>query len=253
MSDRKRNIARQHSLAPTSRQEWIGVGALAALVTLAVVGWFTGALGDVTEVILARRHIAEGLAETWPAVTLVVYIVAFALLTGGCLPVAMALTLVSGVVFGPFLGGGATVLGATGGATLTYLAARSALGPVFARLVAGTPRADRMIERMRTDPFTVILSARLMPMFPFAALNVAAGLARIPLRPYVLATLLAAIPTSFLYASIGAGLDEALGRDGASPQSIATTAAVGWPLLGLAVLAVVPLLVSATVRRFRST
>jgi len=91
-----------------------------------------------------------------------------------------------------------------------------------------------------------MLSARLMPLFPFAPVNVAAGLARIPLRPYTAATLIGAVPSSFIYSSLGAGLDRTL----AAPSAAALSSpAVLWPLAGLAILALAPLALRGLRRR----
>jgi len=223
----------------------LGWAVLVGLGAVVLVVWATGGLDRFTlSGVAARRDAIELFVDQAPALAVLLYVLLFALLTGACLPVALALTLASGAILGPLLGGSATVFGATAGATLTYLATRFVFGAWLAPWVERRPRLERFVERARESPFAVMLSARLMPVFPFAPVNVAAGLAGIPLRPYAGATLIGAVPSSFIYSNLGAGLDRTL----AAPSAAALSSpAILWPLGGLAVLALAPLVL----RRFR--
>jgi uncharacterized membrane protein YdjX (TVP38/TMEM64 family) len=219
----------------------LGWAVLVGLGAVGLIVWATGGLERFTlSGVAARREAIELFVEEAPTLAILLYVLLFALLTGACLPVALALTLASGAILGPLLGGGATVFGATAGATLTYLATRFVFGAWLAPWVARRPRLEHFVEGARERPFAVMLSARLMPLFPFAPVNVAAGLAGIPLRPYAGATLIGAVPSSFIYSNLGAGLDRTL----AAPSAAALNSpAILWPLAGLAVLALAPLAV----------
>jgi uncharacterized membrane protein YdjX (TVP38/TMEM64 family) len=50
------------------------------------------------------------------------------------------------------------------------------------------------------------LFLRLVPVFPFFLINLAAGLTRLPLRTFFLATMLGIIPGGFVYVNAGASL-----------------------------------------------
>ena len=175
----------------------------------------------------------------------------YAITTGACLPVALTLSLASGVLFGPLIGGGATMLAATAGAVLTYLAAHSALGAWVAARMRRAPKLDDFIKKAQAHPFPIMLAARLMPLFPFAPVNVAASLAGIPLRAYAAATLIGVIPSSFIYASVGAGLGSALADPGRSVAKALASPALIWPLAGLAVLSLASLALRPLLEHFR--
>jgi uncharacterized membrane protein YdjX (TVP38/TMEM64 family) len=227
----------------------IGLAAFWSLAALAMLAWATGALDQISlSGLVAHRDRLDLFVDRSPAAAVIVYILIFAVLTGLGLPIALTLTLIGGALLGPFLGGGATVVGATGGATLTYVATRSAFGPWIARRARRGKRLEQFIRRARDNPFALMLSARLMPLFPFGPVNIAAGLASIPPWPFVLATMLGAIPSSFIYSSLGAALDRTL-AESASIPSIMTSPAVFWPLLALAALALAPLVVRRVVPR----
>lgn len=229
----------------------LGWVLLAALLGVAVLTWASGGLDHLSlSGMVAHRASLEGFVDRWPIVAVVLYVLLYGALTGACLPVALTLTLAGGVLLGPLLGGGATVLGATLGATLTYLAARSTFGVWMIKLIRRSPKLEDFVQKAREHPFPVMLSARLMPLFPFAPVNIAASLAGIPLRPYALATLVGAIPSSFIYSSIGAGLDRTLSDPDASVAAAVASPAIIWPLAGLALLSLVSLAVRPLVARF---
>jgi len=133
-----------------------------------------------------------------------VYVVAVAL----SVPGALFLTLIGGILFGAVLGGMATVVGATLGATAVFLVARSAFGGRMLRRVG--PRAEKLGEGFRANAFNSLLFPRLVPLFPFWLVNLAPALFGVPLCTFVLATLLGIIPGTFAFSFVGAGLDSVL-------------------------------------------
>jgi uncharacterized membrane protein YdjX (TVP38/TMEM64 family) len=65
-----------------------------------------------------------------------------------------------------------------------------------------------MEREVRHHPFTSMLTLRLIPAAPLVLVNLAAGFVRMPLAPYALATVIGVMPSTFLYASVGAGLED---------------------------------------------
>jgi len=59
---------------------------------------------------------------------------------------------------------------------------------------------------MERRGFPVVLMLRLAPFVPFDLVSYAAGLARVPLRAYILATLIGSLPGTFAYCFLGASL-----------------------------------------------
>lgn len=153
-------------------------------------------------------------------------------------PGAVLLTLTCGLLFGPWLGTAVTVLGAGSGAVIVFLAARHALAAVLARKF-GT-LAARLRPGLERDGFSYLLAIRLIPVFPFAVVNLAAAIVGMRLGPYALATYIGIIPGTLVFASIGAGLGAVLGAGKEPDLSIILRPAVVLPFLGLAVLALLP-------------
>ena len=89
------------------------------------------------------------------------------------------------------------VIGATIGATLAYLIGRL-LGREFVEQLFGG-RFAAFDQRIREHGFTGLLVIRLLPIFPFNAVNFGCGLTGIRLRDYVLATAIGIVPGTFVY------------------------------------------------------
>lgn len=115
---------------------------------------------------------------------------------------ASALTILAGALFG--LGPGIAL--AWAGATL------GALGGYGIGRVLGRDTVDRMLRGrladadrvLRTHGLTAVLAVRLVPLFPFTAINYAAGLLRVRLRDYTIGTAVGIVPGAVAYAAVGA-------------------------------------------------
>lgn len=133
-----------------------------------------------------------------------IYIVAVAL----SLPGAVFLTIAGGLLFGCFLGGSAALVGAAMGATIIFVVASSAFGGILMR--APAPLVAKVAEGFHADAFSYLLFLRLVPVFPFWLVNLAAALVGIRFSTFIGATVLGIIPGTFAYAFVGAGLDSVL-------------------------------------------
>lgn len=155
-------------------------------------------------------------------------------------PGAVWFTITGGFLFGTALGAGLSVAGATAGAVVIFLAARSALGePLRARAGPWMQRARAAFQR---DEVSFMLAMRLTPVIPFFAVNVVPALLGVSPRTYVWTTLLGVIPGAVVFASIGAGLDALIARGERPHLGVILSWPVLGPLLGLAALALAPVL-----------
>lgn len=133
-----------------------------------------------------------------------IYIVVVAL----SIPGALFLTITSGILFGTLIGGAASVVGATSGATVIFLVARSACGENLVRRAG--PLACKLADGFRADAFNYLLFLRLVPAFPFFLVNLVPALAGVKLRTFVPATAIGIVPATFAFAFFGSGLDSVL-------------------------------------------
>lgn len=164
-----------------------------------------------------------------------VYVIAVAF----SVPGAVWLTLIGGFLFGTILGSVLVVAAATSGAVLIFLAARTALGDSL------RARAGRWLEAMedgfRQGEVSYLLIMRLVPAVPFFVANLAPAFFGARLWTYVWTTAVGIIPGTVVYISIGAGLGAQLARGEAPDLGVIFQPHVLGPLLGLAVLAALPL------------
>jgi uncharacterized membrane protein YdjX (TVP38/TMEM64 family) len=175
------------------------------------------------------------------------YVVVYAASVTLSLPGATVLTVAGGFLFGAVLGGTMAVLSAVLGAALLFLAARTVVGDTL-RARAG-PLLRRMEDGFRANAFSYLLFLRLVPAFPFWAVNLAPAVLGVPFRIFVLATAIGIIPGTFVYAAFGAGLGRlfAAGED-INLSDVLSPAMLGG-LIGLGVLALLPVLVDRWRRR----
>ena len=164
-----------------------------------------------------------------------VYIAATAL----AVPGALILTIAGGFLFGIWWGTVWVVIGATIGASLLFLTARTTLGKAL-RSRAG-PMLQRMEAGFSANAFSYLLSLRLLPLFPFFIVNVVPAFVGVTLRTFVLATVLGIIPGSFVFASVGAGLGSVFEMMMEPTLASAITPEIVIGLVSLAVLSLAPI------------
>lgn len=168
------------------------VGAATGLV------WYAG-----LDELLSRQRVVEFLDRAGPwGPALYVALMALAVVIS---PIpSIPLDLAAGVVFGPFLGGVLSVLGAEIGALISFFLARFLGREAVARLLGDhLAFCDRCARRQLTG---VIFAARLLPIFSFDLVSYGAGLTAIPLRNFALATLFGMIPPTFALTYVGSSV-----------------------------------------------
>lgn len=220
--------------------------AVAAILAGAIAAWRLGALDLLKpDRLLETQAWAQEKFKETPVLVLALYVLAYGVLAGVGLPVALALSLLAGAVFGPVLGGVVLIVGVTLAALVGHWVARSVLLDLMPKASRTNPAVVRFGRLVKKDPFMVVLAARLMPILPFNGVNLAAGLASAPMKAYLPATFLGVIPTSFIYATLGAGLGTSL-EDRDSLWAAMRSPTVWGPVAVLAVLSAV-----ATIVRLR--
>jgi uncharacterized membrane protein YdjX (TVP38/TMEM64 family) len=211
---------------------------LSLLVIAALIFLVSGGRHYLTFAQLAEhRALLCGFVERGGILAVIGFTLAYAALTALSVPGAMLMTLAAGFLFGPWLGGTYALIGATCGAGAVFLAARTGLAGLVDR--AG-PRVQRLKARFRADAFSYLLCLRLVPIFPFWLVNLAAGATNMPLSVYLIATFVGMIPGTFVYAGIGNSVS-ALIEAGQHPDHyMIFRPNILLPLIGLALLALLP-------------
>lgn len=202
---------------------------------LVLAAWASGATRLLSfEALAAHRASLAALVAAHPAAAALAYVLAYVVAVTLSLPGAVVLTLAGGLLFGPWLGTALTVLGATIGACLLFLVARSALAPLVAGRAAGL--VDWLRPGLEKDGFFYLLTLRLIPVVPFWLLNLAPALVGMPFGAYVAATAIGIIPGTAVFVAIGSGLGDVLAAGGRPDLGVILAPEILLPLLGLAAL-----------------
>lgn len=188
----------------------------------------------------AHRAAVESFAASHRLAAVGLYALAYVLVVALSLPGGAVMTILGGFLFGVWLGGAVTVLAATTGAAILFLAARTALGDVLARRAG--PWLARMEAGFRANATSYMLVLRLVPLFPFFIVNLAPAFLNVPFRTYVWTTLVGIMPGTLVYTAIGNGLGALLDAGQDPDLGLIFRPAILGPLLGLAALALVPVL-----------
>jgi uncharacterized membrane protein YdjX (TVP38/TMEM64 family) len=198
------------SLPPVS-QSW-GLARrilpLAVIVILAGAGYFVLGDGGISiESLVRHRATIDTFVTEHRLLAVLAYIGIYIVAVALSLPGAAFLTVAGGFLFGLLVGASAAVIGATIGATVIFLVARTLGEPLLRR--AG-PRANQLAEGFRDDAFSYLLFLRLVPVFPFFLVNLVPAFAGVRLGPFVAGTVLGVIPAAIVFALAGTGLDSVI-------------------------------------------
>jgi uncharacterized membrane protein YdjX (TVP38/TMEM64 family) len=175
-----------------------------------------------------------------------IFIAVYVVVAAASLPVGAVLSVTGGFLFGSVFGAAWIVIGATIGATILFLIARSAIGEALRQRFSGSIKA--MEEGFRRNAFSYMLILRLVPLFPFWLVNLAPAFLGVSLMTFVVTTAIGIIPGAFVFASIGNGLN-ALFDAGEQPDlslaAIITRPDFYIPIAGLIILSLIPMVYRA--------
>jgi uncharacterized membrane protein YdjX (TVP38/TMEM64 family) len=139
-----------------------------------------------------------------PIIFCLTYIISVAL----SVPGAVFLTLLGGYLFSQPFSTIYVVLSATCGATLIFLAARTALKEIL-RKKAG-PFLQRMEKGFQENAASYLLFLRFIPLFPFWLVNIAPAFFGVSLITFIWTTLVGIFPGTLVYTLAGGGLQKIL-------------------------------------------
>lgn len=167
------------------------------------------------------------------------YMLIYILVIAISIPGATFLTVLGGFLFG-IVATLYVVISATLGAVLLFLAIHTAIGDWLIQKATGW--IYKMEKGFRENAFNYLLVLRLIPLFPFWLINIVPALLNVPLRTFTIATFIGIIPGSFIYVMVGRGLGKLLAFGQTPNLNILFTPAILIPLVGLAALAVLPVI-----------
>jgi len=252
-------------MAPSLARRLIAMAVIAAVAVVAYLAFGRGAIS--LEALVRHRAAIDAFMMQHRALAVLAYAGIYAVAVSLSLPGAAFLTVIGGFLFGLLTGAAAAVVGATTGATVIFLVARTALGEPL--LKCAGPRASQLAQGFRADAFSYLLFLRLVPVFPFFLVNLVPAFAGVKLSVFVVATALGIIPAALVYAFAGTGFDSVIVAQKASYDAcmsagradcrltfnagdVLTPELIG-ALVALGLLALLPVLVKHLRARSRAT
>lgn len=196
------------------------------------------------EMLRANRELLIDIRDSHYLLTVLGFVATYIAIVTFSLPGATVVTLTGGFLFTIFPGTLFNVVAATTGASLIFLAARRGFGE---RLAARLDQSDGTIRRIKRgldeNQWSMLFVIRLVPAVPFFIANLIPAFLEVPLYRFVISTFLGIIPGAIVYTAVGAGLGEVFARGESPDLGVIFEPAILLPLLGLIVLACLPVVV----------
>lgn len=213
---------------------------LLLIIAGACFAWYFGLNKYLTfETFKNHRAILEMYIAHHYAISILIFAAIYVLVVSLSIPVATFMTVAGGFLFGQILGTALVVISATGGACILFFSASLASHDLLLKKAGAVVK--KMQKGFQENAFSYLLTLRLIPLFPFVLVNLAAAVFQIPLRTFFAATLVGIIPGSFVYVSMGVALKEVTYKTGLTPDLIVDPKIIA-ALVGLGVLSLAPVL-----------
>ena len=117
------------------------------------------------------------------------------------------LTLLAGATFGVLWGSVVSLIGNTIGAVAAFFVARYVLRDyVKKHILLKYPKIADYEKRFFLHGFKTVILLRLIPLFPFNALNYLLGVTEVSARDYILGTAIGIIPGTIAFVNFGQSL-----------------------------------------------
>lgn len=218
------------------------------LLGAVLVAFFASGLSSYLNLDLLRdnRDALRSWVHEHKPEAIALFVAAYVVVAAMSLPIGAVLSVAGGFLFGSVFGAAWIVLGATIGATILFVVARTALGEPLRARFGGQIKS--MEVGFKENAFSYLLLLRLVPLFPFWLVNLAPAFLGVSLTTFVLTTAIGIIPGSFVFASIGNGLNvlfEAGQQPDLSLMGLVSRPDFYIPIGGLALLSLVPIVYRA--------
>jgi uncharacterized membrane protein YdjX (TVP38/TMEM64 family) len=223
---------------------WIGAVAVAGLLAVRV-----SPIGQLISLDTLRQY--HGSLTEWVAANTVLaaigYVAIYIAATALSFPGGALLSLTGGFLFGPVFGTALISIGATTGAAIVFLFARTLFGEqALAKIGEQQPQ---LVAGIRRNAWSYLLVMRLIPLFPFFLVNLVAAFVGVSLPTYLLTTFFGILPGSIVFSLSGAGLGDVLDRGSDLSVGSVFTPTIIAALVGLSVLSLLALAVRSRFER----
>ncbi len=148
----------------------------------------------------------QNLVALYPSASMLILIVA-KIIGALILFPGTPLTLLAGATFGVVTGSIVSLIGNILGATLAFFVSRYFLQSyVKKNILSKYPKIADYEKRFSSHGFQTVVLLRLIPLFPFNALNYLLGVTQVSTRDYILGTAVGIIPGTIAFVYFGQSL-----------------------------------------------
>ena len=185
----KSNLTKNKQKSGRNRRRiWLAVGILVLLFGMAAAWKWTPLadqidIGKITSWVFSLRD-----NPAHPVIILAAYLIGSLLLV----PITV-LIIATALVFGPALGSAYSLAGCLLGAVVTY-ALGYFLGRALVQRITGPARWEGLERKIDQAGILAVATMRLLPVAPFTVVNVVSGAFQVPIRDYLLGSLLGLAP-----------------------------------------------------------
>lgn len=176
---------------------------IAAVLVGLIAAYFLFDLGQYfsLEYVKASRERFQAVFAEHAVLTIAVYFIIYVVVTALSLPAAAVLTLVGGALFGLTAGVVVVSFASTIGASLAFLATRYLFRePIQRKFGDKLAAVNRGVEK---DGAFYLFTLRLVPVFPFFAINTLMALTPIRLFTYYWVSQIGMLPGTVVYVNAG--------------------------------------------------
>lgn len=218
MTDQFSIMPGQPPNAARAFRQWLPAIVLVCLIALA---YGFGLHRHVSLVALAEhREQLRQYVDSHLLLSILAFMAGYIAIVALSIPGAAVLSIAGGFLFGWVISVPVTITAAVTGAIIVFQIVRTSLGAALAERAG--PLVQRVSEGFAENAFSYLLFLRLAPVFPFFMVNAVAGLCRVPLKTFIIATAIGIIPGSLAFALLGAGLDDVINTQRAAFEACAT-------------------------------
>lgn len=217
--------------------------AFVPLLILIAIGVAVGASGmlehlNPNHIVAEQANWSRQIAEH-QTLAYIVYIVVLTLSIATAMPGPLLVIIAGGMLFGMGTAIGLSLVGEVLGSLTLFFAARHAFG-------TGKRPPPKFVERIRqgyqAHPVSYTLFLRFVPLFPFGGITVALAWLRCPVWLFTVATALGGVIMLVFETAIGAGLGQSIAEGKSISADLILQPRIWLPLVGLGLLALVPVL-----------
>lgn len=223
----------------TRYKRWLPLVIILVLMTGVYISGITEYI-SFEELKAHRQSIVHFVSKHW-LLTPLLFIGAYVCVIALSMPIGIYLSLLGGFLFIQPLSTIYVLFGATLGAAIIFLVAKTAFGDFLRGKVEG--RIEKMRYEFEYHSVSYLLFLRLVPVFPFWLVNIAPAFLNVRLSTFIWTTALGIAPSTFVYTEAGRGIGAIL--DAGEELSIASI--FNWhvklALIALGIVVLIPVAV----------